>query len=152
MSSRRRARGFALQVLCAADVRGHEVRPTLDDLWGGLSDAEDLPEDVTPTQEEVAFARRLAEGVQKGRPTIDALIENSSTNWRVPRMPLVDRNILRLATFELMHCDDIPGAVSINEAVELAKRFGGSDSRAFINGIIDRIGRELGRLDKEQGP
>jgi N utilization substance protein B len=148
MSSRRRARGFALQVLCAADVRGLDVGPTLDGLVGGMSEGKAPPQEGSPTPEETQFARRLVEGVQGARESIDGLIEKSSTNWRVTRMPLVDRNILRLAIYELMHCEDIPGAVSINEAVELAKRFGGSDSRAFVNGIVDRVGRELGRVRK----
>jgi len=129
-------------------VRGLEVGPTLDDLVGGMSEGEGLPQKGAPTQDETTFARRLVEGVQGARESIDALIEKSSTNWRVARMPLVDRNVLRLAIYELMHCDDIPGAVSINEAVELAKRFGGSDSSAFVNGIVDRVGRELGRVKK----
>ena len=148
MSSRRRARGFALQVLCAVDVRDVDVGSTLDDLVGGMSEGEGQPREGSPTSEETTFARRLVEGVQGDRESIDAVIEKSSTNWRITRMPLVDRNILRLAVYELMQCEDIPGAVSINEAVELAKRFGGSDSRAFVNGIVDRVGRELGRVQK----
>jgi N utilization substance protein B len=62
-------------------------------------------------------------------------------------MPVVDRNILRIAAFELIGCPDIPATVSINEAIELAKRFGSADSRAFVNGIVDRMARQLGRLD-----
>ncbi len=148
MSSRRRARGFALQVLCAADVRDHDVGTTLEDLKADLQDAEEPTEDDRPTEEEAAFARRLVEGVHQERERIDACVEKCATNWRVARMPLVDRNILRLATFELMCCEDIPGAVSINEAVELAKRFGGTESRAFVNGTVDRVARTLGRVRK----
>ena len=76
---------------------------------------------------------------------IDAMIEDASTNWRIARMPVVDRNILRLASFELAECTDVPANVSINEAIELAKKFGDKDSRAFVNGILDRIAGETGR-------
>ena len=148
MSSRRRARGFALQVLCAADVRGHDVGATLEDLKADLYDGGEPSEQEVPTEQEADFARRLIEGVHRERERIDECVEKSSINWRVARMPLVDRNILRLATFELMCCEDIPGAVSINEAVELAKRFGGSESGAFVNGTVDRVARHLGRLRK----
>jgi N utilization substance protein B len=93
------------------------------------------------------FAQRLGLGVQEHLERIDALIEEASTNWRLPRMPVVDRNILRMAAFELMACVDIPATVSINEAVELAKKFGTADSRAFVNGIVDRMARQLGRIE-----
>ena len=74
------------------------------------------------------------------------MIEEASTNWRVSRMPVVDRNILRIAVFELVECPDIPATVSINEAIELAKCFGAADSRAFVNGIVDRVARKLDRI------
>lgn len=148
MSSRRRARGFALQVLCAADVRGHDAATTIEDLKADLQDAEEPSKDDAPTVDEAAFASRLVEGVHRERDRIDACVEKCSTNWRVARMPLVDRNILRLATFELMCCEDIPGAVSINEAIELAKLYGGTESRAFVNGTVDRVARTLGRVPK----
>ena len=116
MASRRRAREFALQALYQA--------------------AED---------DEVTFARRVVAGVERSREEIDALIERSSVNWRLVRMPVIDRNILRLAAFELLSCPDVPASVSINEAVELAKRYGDKDSRAFVNGLLDRIAAETGR-------
>ena len=157
MASRRRAREFALQALYEADVREVTAAAALDDLWSGLMDGEGLDEGRGPESEEVEFAQRLAFGVREHLQPIDALIDDCSTNWRLPRMPVVDRNILRLAAFELMMCTDIPATVSINEAVELAKRFGTADSRAFVNGIVDRMGRQLNRLDgkrtrkKEEG-
>jgi N utilization substance protein B len=85
------------------------------------------------------FAVELANGVYQHRAEIDALISRFSEHWRLERMPTVDRNILRLAVFELLHRPDIPSKVSINEAVDLGKKFGSEDSGSFINGILDMI-------------
>ncbi|MFT4977557.1 MAG: N utilization substance protein B [Myxococcota bacterium] len=144
MASRRRAREFALQALYAADIRELAPTETLDQLWAEQIDAEELT-DRPAEAEEIEFARRLATGVSERSVDIDKLIEAASLNWRLARMPIVDRNILRLASYELLDCLDIPVSVSINEAVELAKRFGNKDSRSFINGILDRIATETGR-------
>ena len=146
MASRRRSRGFALQALYHADLTETSVPDALQQLWAGLLDGEGIDSERPPESEEVEFAQRLAMGVDAHRDRIDLLIEQCSTNWRVPRMPVVDRNILRLAAFELLECSDIPATVSINEAVELAKLYGTRESRAFVNGIVDRIARQLGRL------
>jgi N utilization substance protein B len=121
----------------------------LNGLWSGMLDGEGIEAGRVPESEEVEFAQRLAFGVHQRRDAIDELIESCSTNWRLARMPVVDRNILRMAAFELMECQDIPATVSINEAVELAKRFGSADSRAFVNGIVDRMARTLNRLPPE---
>jgi N utilization substance protein B len=145
--SRRRAREFALQALFQADLAEVTLATALNDLWGGLMDGEGIEGSGPPTSDEIEFAQRLALGVQGHRDRIDQLIEQASTNWRLPRMPVVDRNILRMAAYELLECRDIPATVSINEAVELAKKFGTSDSRAFVNGIVDRIARQLGRIE-----
>ncbi len=147
MASRRRAREYALQALFQADMREVPVLAALNDLWSGLMDGEGIEEARAPESEEVEFAQRIVAGVAEKREEIDRLIEASSTNWRLPRMPVVDRNILRMATFELLECQDIPATVSINEAVELAKKFGTSDSRGFVNGIVDRVARQLNRID-----
>lgn len=146
MASRRRAREFAVQALYQADLSGSAVSAALNSLWAGMMDGEGIADLRPPVSEEVEFAQRLALGVEQRRDEIDKLIEDSSTNWRLTRMPVVDRNILRVAAFELMACDDIPPNVSINEAVELAKRFGAHESRAFVNGIVDKIGRRLQRI------
>ncbi|MEO0606120.1 MAG: transcription antitermination factor NusB [Myxococcota bacterium] len=111
-------------------------------------DGEGIDGQRAPESEEVEFAQRIAHGVEANRESIDGLIEQSSNNWRLPRMPVVDRNILRMAAYELMEATDIPVNVAINEAIELAKRFGTGDSRAFVNGIVDRMARQLGRLDR----
>ena len=147
MASRRQAREYALQALFQADLREVTVSAALNDLWSGLMDGEGIDDNRPPESEEVEFAQRLARGYDERRAEIDTLIEDSSTNWRLVRMPVVDRNVLRIAAYELLACTDIPATVSINEAIELAKKYGSGDSRAFVNGIVDRIARHLGRLD-----
>ncbi len=145
MASRRRARQFALQALFEADLRGTTVSGALNDLWAGLMDGEGIDGERAPESEEVEFAQRLCRGVDDHRERIDTLIDECSTNWRLSRMPVVDRNILRMAAYELLECHDVP--VAINEAIELAKRYGTADSRAFVNGIVDRMARQLGRVE-----
>ncbi len=144
-AGRRRAREFALQALYAADVAGAGGPGALSGLWSAQLDelGEPLEEPVGP--EEIEFTTELVRGVMDDRDAIDARIEAASEHWRLARMPVVDRNILRLGTWELTQRADIPTSVTINEAIELAKRFGGAESRAFVNGLLDRIAGELGR-------
>ena len=85
------------------------------------------------------FFLQLVNGVLAAQPQIDSLIERYSKNWRVQRMSCVDRNVMRVAVFEMLFCPDIPPKVSINEAIDVAKKFGTEESGAFINGIVDRI-------------
>ena len=151
MASRRRAREYALQVLFVMDLVDRPPKDAQNDLWSILMDGDGVDELRAPESVEVEFSTRLVEGVNATRPQLDTIIEGASTNWRLARMPVVDRNILRLATYELSECEDIPANVSVNEAIELAKRFGGSDTRAFVNGIVDRVGRQLGRLEGRRG-
>jgi len=120
--SRRRAREFALQALYQADISEQGAPEGLAGLWRGQVDGG--MEEKAAEPEEIAFAERIVTGVTERHEEIDGLIESASVNWRVPRMPVVDRNILRLATYELVACEDVPASVCINEAVELAKRFG----------------------------
>lgn len=148
--SRRRAREFALLALYEVDLAEAGAQRGLNDLWTALMDGEGLPDLKAPESGEVEFAQRLVHGISSRMDEIDALIEGSSTNWRLKRMPVVDRNILRMAAFELLACEDIPATVSCNEAVELAKRYGTAESRAFVNGIVDRVGRQLGRLPERR--
>lgn len=92
-----------------------------------------------PQNRVMPFFVRLTDGVLKYKQDIDDVIERYSSNWKVRRMACVDRNILRLAVFELLYCEDIPTKVSINEAIDIAKKFGASESGGFINGILDSI-------------
>ena len=143
MPSRRRAREFALQALYAVDLSGATGGNALSGLWAGRLEEESPDEPVSP--EELEFAQELVRGVLEEREELDARIDAASLNWRLARMPVVDRNILRLGAHELLSRADIPASVSINEAIELAKRFGGAESRAFVNGILDRIAADTGR-------
>jgi N utilization substance protein B len=151
--ARRRARELALRALYQMDLADQSASDALDALWASqaATDSDELMGRI-PEPDERAYASRLVLGVEKKRPDIDALIEEASTNWRLPRMPVVDRNILRLAGYELLACRDVPASVSINEAVELAKTYGEKDSRAFVNGILDRIAAETGRGGRRHRP
>ena len=129
MKKRTRARELALQFLYQLDLLGSEV---LDDLSAFLR----LEESDAQT---CRFARRLVEGTHEHREAIDEGIQQVAQNWQIARMAVIDRNVLRLATYELLHCEDIPPKVAINEAIELGKRYSTANSGAFINGILDKI-------------
>jgi len=136
--SRRKARAYALQVLYARDVeRGTDVDAALT----GWSESFEL--DVDDAARE--FAAALVAKTVAEQPAVDEVIATSSRNWRLERMSRVDRNILRIAVCELRSFVETPVKVVINEAVELAKRFGTAESPAFVNGILDRIAGALGR-------
>jgi len=90
----------------------------------------------------IPYAKKLLDGVQEKREEVNQLISRYAENWRLERMSVIDRNILRLAVFELHFQDDVPASVAINEAVEIAKRFSTDDSGPFINGILDAMARE----------
>jgi N utilization substance protein B len=90
-----------------------------------------------------AFAERLCAGVHAERDAIDRFIADAAENWRIERMPVVDRNVLRIAIWELLHEADTPQPVVIDEAIEIAKRFGGGESGRFVNGVLDTVRRRL---------
>lgn len=129
MARRRRSREMAVKVLYQADMSGASITEAFQlfcQHFGG-------------SEENRVFARELLDGVQTHLSEVNSLISQFSEHWRLDRMSMVDRNILRLAIYELLSRPDIPAKVSINEAVELGKKFGTEDSGAFINGILDRI-------------
>jgi len=131
MGIRREARELALQILYALDSNpAMGLRETLQTF---REEQADIP---ARTRE---FAEGLVVGVQEHREAIDAAIRTRSKNWTLARMPRVDLNVMRLASFELMFRNDIPKKVTINEAIEIARRFGDKDSPAFVNGILDEI-------------
>ena len=129
MKSRTRARQLALQFLYQVDLLGQEK---IEDLAGFLRGEEKPGEART-------YARHLIEGTLEARESLDGTIQSVAQNWEISRMAVIDRNVLRLATFELLMCDDIPPNVAINEAIELGKRFSTAQSGSFINGILDKI-------------
>ena len=103
-------------------------------------------EAVRGDTDELDFCDQLVRGVSQHREAIDKLLQDSSTNWRVARMAVVDRNILRMGVFEIQHLQDIPPRVTLNEAIEIGKRYGTGESGAFINGILDKIATQLGHV------
>jgi len=100
-----------------------------------------FPKELHPSAPALRFAEELVAGVEEHREDLDAAIRASSHHWRLERMGRVDRSILRLAAFELLHGSETPARVVLNEAVELAKRYGAEDSRAFVNGVLDNLAR-----------
>jgi N utilization substance protein B len=135
MGSRRRAREAAVQVLYQIDLTGEAPERALELYFQHLTESAETRE----------FAGELVRGCAAHQAEIDARIREVSRHWRLERMARVDRNILRLASFELLHMPDVPRKVTLNEAIELAKRFGDEDSPAFVNGVLDRIASELGK-------
>jgi N utilization substance protein B len=142
MGSRRKARECALQMLFAADVSSGRVDDLVRLYWAELSDA-----DVEPAAQE--FATRLATGSLSRVAELDERIKSRAEHWRISRMAIVDRNILRLAVYEFMH-EPTPRTVAINEALEIARRFSTFEATQFINGILDAIKRDLDEQQPQQ--
>ena len=137
---RRQARTVALQALYELDVTSH----TPEYAVGCRIKETPLP------QAGISFAFELVEGVVDNVQQVDSLVGELAPEWPVEQIASIDRNILRIAMFELLSDVGTPPKVAINEAVELAKRFGTADSRAFVNGIVDRMARQLKRLPESQ--
>ncbi len=129
MGIRRRARELAMQALFYMDMRGEDPEEMLDLYCRCFS----------PAKKAYPFFNKLVIGVLDAMGEIDGTIERFSSNWKISRMSCVDRNILRIAVYELIHCKEIPSKVSINEAIDVGKKFGTEESGAFINGILDSI-------------
>lgn len=144
---RTRAREIAMQTLFQFDVRGPAYASEL-----GRTTAQICADSADATDEVIEFAVRLVDGTLQHRDAIDARLQGVTRNWDLRRMAIVDRNILRMAAFELMFCADVPPKVTINEAIELAKRFSTANSGGFVNGILDRIRIDLERERANQPP
>jgi N utilization substance protein B len=139
MLERTRARRQALQILYQRDITGQSVRSIL-----GLKSYS--TEDGEPDE----YCKQLVMGVEQHLATLDETIGNVSEHWVVSRMPLVDRNILRIAALEILFDAEVPASVAINEAVEMAKVYGGEDSSKFVNGVLGRIAQDgPGHTDQE---
>lgn len=145
MGDRRIARELALQALYKLDMLGDTAAPgALGVFWDHF-----VPEGVPRGGESERFARELVAGVEGHRARIDELIAAAAEHWRLPRLSRVDVNVLRLATFELLERPEIPAAVTIDEAIEIARRYGSEDSSAFVHGVLDHIAGELGVRRRE---
>ena len=133
MGTRRQARELAMQALFYMDIRKDASEETLENFCGCFC----------TSKKSRPFFRKLVNGVLGTKDQIDALVERYSQNWNISRMSCVDRNVMRIAVYEMLYCDDIPPKVSINEAVDIGKKFGTQESGAFINGIMDSIREAL---------
>ena len=132
MGTRRKSRELALQALYQSELAGQ----------AGLLDFTQFCAHFQVNKKAMPYAKKLLDGVQGNKEEINKLISRYAENWRLERMSVIDRNILRLAVFELHYQDDVPTSVAINEAVEIAKRFSTDDSGPFINGILDAMAKE----------
>ncbi|MFE6994706.1 transcription antitermination factor NusB [Microbacterium sp. NPDC057659] len=134
MSARSKARKRALDILFAADVRGEDIATTL------ASEAKRAASE--PAREASwLYAREIVDGVVDHRDDIDEQITTHSRDWRLERMPAVDRAVLRIAAWEILYNDEVPTAVAIDEAVELAKELSTDESGAFVHGVLARLAR-----------
>ena len=129
MGTRRQARELAMQALFSMDMNTEFSEEAVADYCRCFP----------PNKRITPFFYHLVYGVLKYKDHIDTVIERYSNNWKMRRMACVDRNVLRLAVFELIYCPDIPAKVAINEAIDIGKKFGAPESGSFINGIIDSI-------------
>jgi transcription antitermination protein NusB len=134
VSARTKARKRALDILFSADVRGDDVAVSLA--------AEAKRAANEPAREASwLYAREIVDGIIDHRDEIDEQITTHSREWKIERMPAVDRALLRIAVWEILHNDEVPTAVAIDEAVELAKEFSTDDSGAFVHGVLGRVSR-----------
>ncbi len=133
MGNRRKSRELAMQALFYMDMGQNDSKEML----------ERFCKNFTPASKARPFFLKLVNGVIQTRSEIDTIIERFSSNWKISRMPCVDRNIIRIAAYEMFCCPDIPSTVSINEAIDIGKKFGTEESGAFINGILDSIRMSL---------
>ncbi len=127
--SRRKGRSVAVQILYQLEMNAQDIEQALPEFW----------EHHAHSDETRQFAERIAGGVWRNRDRIDAIITDTARNWSLERIAPIDRNILRAAIFEVLYCDDIPSKVTLNEAIELGKKFGCDKSGAFINGVLDSV-------------
>ncbi|NOY23440.1 MAG: transcription antitermination factor NusB [Acidobacteria bacterium] len=132
MGNRRKSREYALQLLYARELSGRQMDEISPLFW------KDRP---VPTQTS-GYTNKIVSGVLRHTVVIDASIEQNSSNWKISRMSHVDRNILRIAVYEFMY-EDSPPVVVINEAIEVAKRYGDGESGQFVNGVLDAIRKSL---------
>jgi transcription antitermination protein NusB len=139
MGPRHQARERALQILFQHDIHG-KGSIKLEDFW----------KEFTATDDAKAFAEQLVKGVLDHQQDLDAVITKYATNWKIDRMPIVDRNILRAGLFELLWMQEVPAKVTMDEAIELAKSFGDDEASKFVNGILDKALATESRLEEKR--
>jgi N utilization substance protein B len=146
MGKRRDGREAAIQFLYQLDANDTPLGQALSAFWMLRAGPDGKTETSAKTR---AFAEGLIQGVIENRPTIDEKITTFAKNFELHRIAGVDRNILRLGIYEMLHSTDVPPVVIINECIEIAKRFGGEESGRFVNGILDRLRKELPRAPRD---
>ena len=140
MGARSSGRESALQMLFAMEAGGGSAERVIAAYW------RETPGDPEGRE----YADNVLRGVAGDLDKVDEAVRKASTNWRLERMARVDRNVLRLGAWELLKSRDVPRAVILDEAVELAKRFGSEESGAFVNGVLDRVASDVGRVDRDR--
>jgi len=133
MGKRRKARESTLQILFQLEFDDTQPEKAIDSFWLNQKATKEIRE----------HSRWLVEGITLHRESIDHLIQSVSANWRVSRMAIVDRNVLRIAVFELLHGEEIAPAIVINEAIEIAKKYSSEEGATFVNGILDAVRKEI---------
>jgi N utilization substance protein B len=136
---------MALQILYSMDITDSQADEAISYHYEFMTTDEEKESPATVLIR--PFTERLVQGVHRHRDEIDQALLSASEHWRLDRMSIVDRNILRIALFEMLYCPDVPPKVSINEAIDIGKKFGTEDSGSFINGVLDNI---LGNLQKAE--
>jgi len=141
MGIRRTAREAALQFLFQDDFVLHKLQPCkdLDDRFAVFCGLYQVNKKARP------YMLTLLRGIMEQCGPVDLLIEGNAKNWRLDRIAATDRNLMRIAVYEMIYCDDVPAQVAINEALEIAKRFGSDESPAFINGVLDGVKNDMNR-------
>ncbi len=138
MGRRRKAREETLRILFRLEFENEQIEKTLSQYWKSKKASEEIKE----------YSTRLVNGVISDQAKIDNIIEQVSEHWRISRMALVDRNILRMAVFELLYEENIAPAIVINEAIEIAKKYSGEEAATFVNGILDAVRKDLKNIKK----
>ncbi len=146
--ARRRGRELALQALYQMDVTGGEPRTAAAELWRHF----DEPGSAPAPDDARAFAAELVRGVLETRERVDALIADAAEHWRLERLSQIDRNVLRIGAYELLCRPDVPVSVAIDEAIEIAKRFGSDESGTFVNGVLDHVATVVGAKEGGRAP
>ena len=138
MGRRRKAREDTLRILFRLEFENKQIEKTLDQYWKSKKASEEIKE----------YSTWLVNGVISDQAKIDNIIQQVSEHWRISRMALVDRNILRMAVFELLYEENIAPAIVINEAIEIAKKYSGEEAATFVNGILDAVRKDLKDIKK----
>ncbi len=138
MGKRRKARESTLQILFQLEFNDTEPEKRFESFWRERKASKEIKE----------YSRWLVEGIESHRERIDRLIQSVSENWRITRMAIVDRNVLRIAVFELLYEENIAPAIVINEAIEITKKYSSKEAATFVNGILDAARKKIEEMKK----